>query len=741
MAQFTETFTSWPRGVVSAGRPDRVHHEAASGGTNAALVNITGNPVTAVPQKRLGCSVQTATGVTGNPQINGLSWFRHRTSGATYVDYSFVISASTGAVGRLDKLASGTLSAADAGTAAPFTAGVEKLPSTETMNNLWFVVNGTDQKKVWIDTDPSPDEPKVQKFGIAAPVAPTEAVLGDAGDPNGVFEFKTTYYNSNTGHESSASPVSDTCTASSKKLTVSWAASSDAQVTHVRVYARETSTQSTWFRLTEAEAVLSGGAYESAHGGWVDNGSSGSIRLNFENADLNNLIIKVPSESENNPPATGASAIAKYASRMFYTDGVDIFYSKIGFPEAFDPNDYERVNKEDGQNIIGLLAVTEGMLFIFKERSLYSLRGTDPNSWEIRLVSEAIGLSGVRAVTALDGVVYWWSQFGPYRWESGSGVQPIGFPDVADEIAADKLAAGQSSNHITDKDVERQRIFFAYTETGQTRNTKLLVYNHRLQVWEGTWDPMDIGALGNLPDSTGAPYLHIGNYKGRVFRVWDGASDGARTGYTVNGTVTSAGSTTLTDSAASFDTANDGLDELVVLAVNPNGTTQRRIITSSTGTVLTVSPAWSVVPTTDYTYVIAAPDFSWTLAHSDSVQSRGALGYNYISLPFRRKRYKQVLISALSSTGSADIDIDVHLNASITKSLTIQVPASEVSGAIFGTAKFDESVFGEAGVAISKKRIGRAARAIGFTIRNREPNTHILLIALSYMGTLVSEKS
>ena len=99
------------------------------------------------------------------------------------------------------------------------------------------------------------------------------------------------------------------------------------------------------------------------------------------------------------------------------------------------------------------------------------------------------------------------------------------------------------------------------------------------------------------------------------------------------------------------------------------------------------------------------------------------------------------MISALSSTGSADIDIDVHLNASTTKALTIQVPASEVSGAIFGTAKFDESVFGEAGVAISKKRIGRAARAIGFTIRNREPNTHILLIALSYMGTLVSEKS
>ena len=387
--QFRETFRSWPRGVVSSGRPDRIHAESATDATNAALVHITGSPVTAVPQKRLGCSIQTAAGVTGNAAILGLDWFRRR-SGATYTDYS--LAASSG--GRLDKLAGGAWTQADSGTATWATSDADGIPSMETMNNLWFIVNGADQKKF--------DGTNITNFGIVAPATPTSA--DSSGSPsglmNGEYEFKITYYNSNTGHESSASATSTKLTVSNKKITVSWVAPAgvDEQITHVRVFVRETSTQSTWFRLNaEADAGLDGGAYASAHGGWAVDAGAGSIRLNITTASINDLIIKVPGESENNPPSSSASSITKYASRMFYTDGVDLFYSKIGFPEAFDSSDYERVNPDDGQRIIGLLAVTEGMLFIFKEHSLYALRGVDPNSWEIRLVSESIGLSGVRS--------------------------------------------------------------------------------------------------------------------------------------------------------------------------------------------------------------------------------------------------------------------------------------------------------------------------------------------------------
>ena len=176
----------------------------------------------------------------------------------------------------------------------------------------------------------------------------------------------------------------------------------------------------------------------------------------------------------------------------------------------------------------------------------------------------------------------------------------------------------------------------------------------------------------------------------------------------------------------------------MVLAIAPDNSVQRRTIASSTGTALTVSSNWTIQPTTDYTYIIATPDFSWSTIHSDRVQGRDGILY---PAPFRRKRYKQVSVSALSQTGNATVNVDIHLNTSAEKVTTLTADASEVSGGVFGTAIFDTSVFGASGVAIVKKRLGRTARAIGFTVRNRAVNTHILLLGLSYMGSLVSEKN
>ncbi len=721
MARIRENLSNWAQGVKSAGRPDKIAPTAAANGENAALVHISSEPLIALPQKRLGCAVQTAVAETGTPQMLGLSWFRRRT-GASYTDYSLGISDG----GRISKLSSGAWVQADAGTAAPLSSGT-LLPSTETMNNLWFVVNGTDQKKF--------DGTDFTKFGMTQTASSLAAVSGAAGNPNGTYEFKWTCYNENTGHESSSSaPVS--VTVSSQKIALSWVAPTDEQATHVRIYARETSTQSTWFRLTSTG--MTGTGYEASAGGWTVATLSETYDLTA--AQLNALINKAPSTTENDPPSASTCCIAKHASRMFASDGVDLFYSKIDKPEAFDPVNYENVNPDDGQKIVGIMSVSAGVLFIFKEFSTYALLGTDPNSWEIRLISNSVGLVASRGLVSQDGNVYWWSQFGPYKWNQQSGVEPLGFPDISDQFAEDKIANSQLSNVIVDKDVERQRIFFAYPEAGETRNTKMLVFNHRLQVWEGTWNPMDIGALGNLPDSDGAAFLHIGNYKGRLFRIWSGTTDGARlanggTTFTLDGTVTSATSTTLTDSGATFDTDDAGLDELVVLAIAPDNHVQRRIISSNTGTVLTVSQAWDQTPTSDYTYVIATPDFKWETYHSDRVTGQDGVLF---SSPFRRKRFKKIFSSALSSTGNATVSVDVLINTSNFTTTTASV--TEITGAVFGTGLFGTAIWGEGEVSAKKSRIGYSGRTIGYIVRNREPNTHVLLLNVGTFATTVSEK-
>ena len=741
MPQFSENFGNWARGVISDGRPDKIPHDAALEGKNAALVHITKSPPTALPQKRLGCSIQSAVGITNKPPIIGLSWFRRR-SGATYTDFSLGITEGESSnAGRLDKLASSSWSAADSGTAAPFTTG-RLLPSMEVMNNLWFVVNGTDQKKF--------DGTNILNFGMVAPDVTTDtlaAAEGAAGNPaNSTYEFKWTFLNSATGHESSSSALVSITLTGTNKITLTWDVSvADEQVDFVRIYARDTAVQSTLFRLSDTG--VTGGTYSSVNGGWpLGDGDAGGLEYNLTATQLTNLIIKAPSTTENDPPSATSTFITKHVSRMLYTDGIDLFYSKIDLPEAFPAANVEPVNPDDGQRIIGLLHVSEGddaALLIFKEFSTYVLIGSDPDTWEVRLVSDSIGLSAIRGLTALDGIAYWWSQFGPYSWSAGSGMVPLGFGTISNEFAEDKITTSKLNEIIVDKDVERQRIFFSYAETGMTRNTKMLVFNHQLQVWEGTWDPMDVSALGNLPDSNGAAFLHIGNYKGRVFRIWDGTTDGARissggTTFTLSGSPTSSGNTTLTDTGATFDTTDDGLDDLVILAISSDNVVQRRIITSSTGTVITVNSAWTINPTSGYTYVIASPDFVWTTYYSDRVQGRDGF---FFSSPFRRKRYKKFLFSALSSTGNAVVTIDVFLNGERdSEEFTLRTTADQIAGAVFGTGVFGTAVFGGAGTTIIKKRLGRTGRNIGYRIRNREPNTQLLLLDIGHMATTVSTK-
>ena len=758
--RFRQDFNSWERGVISGGRADKVPDEASPHATNAALLYVGASPVMAVPAKRLGCNVITAVAESGTPAILGLYHYRRR-SGSTYANHELCVTDT----GRLSKLntAGSAWESADSGTAAPFTSDpIESgsppsevvgdndghLPDFETMNNLCFIVNGQEAKKY--------NGSDVHAFGIVAPVdAPGEVVDGTTGNPNGIFQFKITYYNSNTGHESSPSPVSDDSIASNKTISVTWAKPGDEQITHVRLYVRETSTQSEFFRVTgTGMTVVTGEAYAAAHGGFAVPGSGPQdVTFNLYKSvtvpSINDLIVKVPGLTENDPPPSGTMAIAEHLSRMFATDGIDLYYSGVGKPEAFDTtNDFERVAFDDGQRILGIKSISENILAIFKERSTYALVGTDSNSWEVRLIDDSVGMIAQRSLFSAEGTVYWWSQYGPYSWKPGGKPQPLAYPDISNLVSEDAVNFKKLRFIVGAPDVERQRIMWAVTEVidgaRQERNSAILSYNYRLGVWEGKWDPMDVGALAVLHDTNDTPFVHIGNYKGRLFRMWSGNQDGARTTsggttFTLEGAPSeTSAARTLVDSTATFDTADAGLDELYVYAISQDNRVQRNRIVSSTGTVLTVADNWSLNPTTAFTYVIASPNFCWELAHTNEVVTPE--GYR-IGQPFRRKRYKEAYINALCDTGNLTITLEYLVdNPGNVPTATETILASDTTLARFGTAKFGEAVFGSAKATPVRVRIGRSGRSFSMRVCNREPNTQMVLLNVGVRGTTLSEK-
>src|SRR3990167_4372173 len=229
-----ELLENWADGVNTSAASDMVPPTASPRGYNSALTLIGAGR--AAVTKRRGCSVMNATALTGTPAILGQFMYRRLASGV-FTQYHLLIGDS----GRFEWMnTSGTLTTIGAST---FSSGTY-YPDFAVANNLAFIVNGQDAKKF--------NGTAAQTFGIVEPsTAPTLADNGGAGSHNGTYEAKVTFYNSATGHESSAGATSGTVTVTNKKI--DWTAiptSADSQVDSRRLYLRNTATQANFYRVT-----------------------------------------------------------------------------------------------------------------------------------------------------------------------------------------------------------------------------------------------------------------------------------------------------------------------------------------------------------------------------------------------------------------------------------------------------------------------------------------------------------
>ena len=269
-------------------------------------------------------------------------------------------------------------------------------------NNTLFIVTGNEAAKVWKDTGSG--NLYADPIGIRAPtVKPLITASGTAGDMTGTFDILMTYVNSRTGQESGRSPIETSTTLASKQLTVDIQNGNTVprEVDKIRVYVSKQETQGgRYYRLASME---------------VD-ATDPTITLNLSATDLTAMITEAPDEGDNDVLPAGVVDMAWHLSRMFATDGVDLFYSKPGFPEAFNADNYEPVNPNDGQRIVGLLPVAKNILGIFKERSTYLLVGDSPATWEIEKLPDSLGIISRRSLVEGEGIVTGWSEQGLWVW-------------------------------------------------------------------------------------------------------------------------------------------------------------------------------------------------------------------------------------------------------------------------------------------------------------------------------------
>ena len=670
-----EQLTNWAQGVVTSASPDDIPDGASPRGRNTQLKQI-GEGTAAVGTRR-GASVLTPSPVTGSPRLWGTQF--RKTTGTTY---NLLVSDT----GRLDVL-NGDGSTTVFNTTA-FTSG-DHPPVFVTAEDLCFIVNDVDQKKF--------DGTSLTALGITRPEAPTAtAAAGGSTMATGDWDIALTYYNSLTGHQSSRSDYTTvSLTSANRKVSVSWPAPTDTQVTHVRVHARRQTTGQ------NAYLVVSGAtpAPDSTTYGYLP--ATLATSLEISDTVYQAFITLTPNTVENDPPASGLHGPCWHASRLFLHDTGNVYYSKVqnndAFPEAFAPSNIQPINPDDGDEIIALCSFKE-RLYIFKRFSMWALTGTDPNSWSVDRVSASFGCASRASLVEADGALYWWtnSHLGLAAYDGSEAPAALGQRFIAETVNATALNLNRLDLVVGAVDEANATVLMAVPGYGSTRNTLLIPFNYRLRRFPAEWwNPFDVNALWVVETSEDTKAVYMGGYAGQVFQWWAAAWDGVPSTSTTSGTVTSATSTTLTSSAAAFTTTGGALIDRYVYALSSDTTTvQRRRITSNTATVLTVTPAWDSTPNSTHTYVVGGIDFQ-----SDTRWVAGPSA-------FVKKRFEFLLAELFSTDVSVPLTLDLFVSRNDNEARRTFTTTLNGAGGVYDTSLFDAVNFATSSPSVVKQRCG-----------------------------------
>jgi hypothetical protein len=610
--------------------------------------------------------------------------YLYRVSDNTFLTYHIAI----GSDGRIDRI---EFNIAPANIATAVFTG-SSLPSSALAKNLAFIVDNVAKKKL--------RQANLENFGIVRPSTPAVAAAGGGGIMTGTFEVRFTFYNANTGHESSASDSSNAIILSSQELSISSVdVSSDAQVTARKIYIRDNTTQ-TLFR----------------YAGIISDNVTTTITLSV---DETLLVILAPSTTENAPPPSTIKYIAYMNSYMFAADDNNLYWSKKDKPEAWDETATgEPVGSGDGQIITGILGFGE-VLLVFKTRSTYILTGTSPLSWSLMPLFSDIGCVAHKSAVAASGSVWWWSHLGPVSWD-GRQITMLG------KLLLDLNTYTNPETIQAAVEEDLNLVLFTHPGTrngGVGRNTEIVAFHaERGIVVSDKWDGMDTCSIASITTSPTSKRRQIffGNYNGQLFCFNQAQSDGFVSG-TQTGTFV-AGSTSITTITGSgFYATGQGLIERYVSLIDSDGQlVARRYITTNSATVLTLDSAVITVSGATYTYHIAAPNFEWHTVNEDSDK------------PFIKKKYQAGFIALDASLNPAGDDALIQVDTYTDKGTAFNLPKRMDTATV--TLEDAQDTFK------NRYSVGAVGHSWSQIISSRAPEVIVTILEVQMKSELLNEK-
>ena len=357
-----------------------------------------------------------------------------------------------------------------------------------------------------------------------------------------------------------------------------------------------------------------------------------------------------------------------------------IYFSEIGEPESFPIDDSgNHVNvlqtQEDGDQLRAMMSLGS-YLFLFKDFHIYrmSTAGDPRRDATFPLVAER-GCLNAHCWTRVEGVAFVLDRSGAYIFD-GSNTQSISGP-VQDfwrgRINWD-FAKAFSVEHAPDEELVR---FFVAIDT-DLGPKHVLVYNYRLKTWDLEEYQFNIRASA-VASIAGEPRVITGA-DGTIQLIGEGTLDGCapydsmrddtllEVDQTVRGTVTSANTTSLTDSSADFTFttwhANPADYGAPVIVIDADGDIQTVRLKSISGTTLRFNEAITA-PSVGDTYQIGG--IPW----------QAKLGtFGFLDRAESNKRRTRLKFTPQSQAGTANLKL--YLNQSNTAEVAgVSVPTRD----------------------------------------------------------------
>lgn len=355
---------------------------------------------------------------------------------------------------------------------------------------------------------------------------------------------------------------------------------------------------------------------------------------------------------------TGDKQIIKYSAKH-PTTGKPLPWS---FPSDF----YYRIHSEDPTELSGG-GVINDQLCVFKRNSHYMLSEGNTDEYEHRESNTKIGTKSHHSIAPVPetGSLLFLSPQGELWQTFGEYAKFLG-PDLKKENDGIELSRLEYCDGVW-CDYLRAYMML-YTSSGESANDRILVYFWDWKEWV-TW-PIRASCIAIVKSTESGDDIEkpwIGTVGGFVYKLLTGNNLGGSSTGTLNGTITSAGAASITDSSADFYDDDDGLKDCYVQIYNTSGDfVEEQKISANSDTVITVDTNWTNTPQAGWTYEVGGVRWSWTSKIFDLTR-------------YPSETVRKVLLNFAKTSRATQVDIECYFSestempssASTTKTFTL----------------------------------------------------------------------